>query len=124
MGGRLYESDFEQTTIERLKQLGYEHVPAYELYNRTNLGEVVLHDRLQNFLRRTYPGLPTEAMAALFTNPDGLTWQQRNRRFHEMLVKGVDFGYEVGQKTEYAHVAPIDWDNPDNNDFVVVNQLP
>jgi len=121
---KLYESDFEETTIDRLKLLGYEHLPAHEIYSRTNLTEVILHDRLQAFLSRKYPTLPTSELASQLTTIDGLTLEQRNQRFHEVLVKGIDFGYEVGNTTEYAHVTPVDWEHPESNDFVVVNQLP
>ncbi|KYP80027.1 type I restriction endonuclease subunit R [Ferroacidibacillus organovorans] len=123
MAGKLYESDFEETTIERLKRLGYGHLPAHELYSRADLVEVVLRQRLEDFLWRRYPKLPTQALASQFMNPDGLTWQQRNQRFHDMLVKGIDFAYEVNRETKYAHVTPIDWDEPESNDFVVVNQV-
>lgn len=120
---KLYESDFEETTIERLRKLGYEYIPAHELYSRASLLEVVLRDRLEAFLRRKYPEVPTGPLATRLTTPDGLTWQQRNQRFHQALVKGMDFSYEVGNETRYAHVTPIDWENPENNYFVVVNQL-
>ncbi|MDQ0191264.1 type I restriction endonuclease subunit R [Alicyclobacillus cycloheptanicus] len=125
-GGKLYESDFEETTIERLQKQGYQYIPASQLQIRTDLSQVVLWDRLEMFLRHRYPQLPTNAIQALtnlFTDPQGTTWQLRNQRFHEMMVKGVDFGYEVGGETKYIHAYPIDWDNVDSNDFVVVNQL-
>ncbi len=121
---KLYESDFEEATIARLKQLGYRHMPAHELYARTSLSEVVLRDRLEDFLRRRYPGVPTGPLAAQFASPDGLTWQQRNERFHQSFVRGLDFGYDVGGETQYVHAMPVDWEHPENNDFLVVNQLP
>ncbi|KPV43825.1 type I restriction endonuclease subunit R [Alicyclobacillus ferrooxydans] len=121
---KLYESDFEETTIERLKILGYEHLPAHEIYTRTDLSEVVLLDRLHKFLSQRYPGLPTSDVASQLTTVDGLTLYQRNQRFHEVLVKGIDFAHEVNGSTEYTHVTPVDWEHPESNDFVIVNQLP
>ncbi|MFQ5854727.1 MAG: hypothetical protein ACE5LU_03665 [Anaerolineae bacterium] len=46
------ESQFEDTTIERLKALGYEYQPA-SLLNR-DLKSVVLADRLRTHLARRY----------------------------------------------------------------------
>lgn len=42
---RLYESDFEETTIERLKNLGYEYIPAYGWGTRSSLSDVVMEKR-------------------------------------------------------------------------------
>lgn len=121
---KLYESDFEETTIERLKLLGFEHLPAHEIYTRTDLSEVILQDRLCAFLSKRYPTLPTAELASQLITVDGLTLEQRNFRFHQDLVNGIEFSYEVDGVTQYTHVTPVDWDNPDANDFVVVNQLP
>ena len=127
MSTRLYESDFEETTIERLQKLGYEYVPAYRLPDRPSLTDVLLPEQLGAFLRRTYRSIPASALPKLIAqigDPDGLMLDQRNERFHKMLVKGFDFGYEVGDETKYIHVTPIDWTNPHSNDFLIVNQLP
>lgn len=126
MAKGLYESDFEETTIERLKRIGYDYLHAGNLFGRTNLHEVVLQDRLEGFLRRAYPAIPSyeiPILASLFMNPDGVTLIQRNEAFHEMLTKGIDFSYEKGIEKFFQHVYPIDWSNPEANDFLVVNQL-
>ncbi|MEH7021216.1 type I restriction endonuclease subunit R [Priestia megaterium] len=127
MSNGLYESDFEETTIERLKRIGYECLHATELFRgRESVRDVILQDRLYSFLGRKYPSLPTEQipiLASLIVNPDGVTNQQRNERFHEMLTKGFTFSWEEGVERHFEHVFPIDWDSYDNNDFLVVNQL-
>ncbi|WP_345912069.1 type I restriction endonuclease subunit R [Bacillus altitudinis] len=127
MASGLYESDFEETTIERLKRIGYSYLHATELFSgREGVRDVVLRDRLEGFLRRKYPSLPTEQipiLASLVINPDGVTNQQRNERFHEMLTKGFTFSWEEGVESRFEHVFPIDWKNHSNNDFLVVNQL-
>jgi type I restriction enzyme R subunit len=126
MARGLYESDFEETTIERLKQIGYEYLHAGNIFGRLSLNEVVLQDRLEGFLRRVYPAIPSDQiskLATLFMNPDGVTLQQRNETFHEMMTKGIQFSYGQGHERVYHHVYPIDWNNPEANDFLVVNQL-
>lgn len=122
----MYESDFEETTIERLCKLGYNYLPAHEIYTRSNLKEVVLKDKLESFLSKQYPSIPAKDLSrltSLFMSPDGLTTELRNEGFHDMLVKGIYFSYEVGNETTYLHAYPIDWRNTENNDFTVVNQL-
>ena len=127
MTSGLYESDFEETTIERLKRIEYDYLHATELFSgRESVRDVVLRDRLEGFLRRKYPSLPSEQipiLADLFINPDGITNQQRNERFHEMLIKGFTFSWEEGVERHFEHVFPIEWENYDDNDFLVVNQL-
>src|SRR5690606_6254710 len=127
MPNGLYESDFEETTIERLKSIGYDYMHAMNLFGRSSLGEVVLRDRLEAFLRKTYPRIPAQHLPALMdllTDPDGVTPLQRNERFHEMLTKGIDFSWEENGEQVFQHVYPVNWDAPDANDFLVVNQLP
>ncbi|AXF55034.1 type I restriction endonuclease subunit R [Salicibibacter kimchii] len=126
---KLGESDFEETTIERLERLGYEYLHAQELFQRgerASLKDVTLPGRLQAFLRETYPDLPEEeipAAANQFLNPQGLTSMQRNEHFHTMMTKGIDFPFEKDGETVYQHLFPINWEDPEANDFLVVNQL-
>ncbi|MCI2255532.1 type I restriction endonuclease subunit R [Domibacillus sp. PGB-M46] len=127
MANGLYESDFEDTTIERLKRIGYSYLHATELFRgRESVRDVVLRDRLEFFLRREYPSLPDKQipiLASLIINPDGVTNQQRNERFHEMLTKGFTFSWEDGVERYFEHIFPINWKEYDENDFLVVNQL-
>ncbi|OXM85800.1 type I restriction endonuclease subunit R [Paenibacillus rigui] len=122
----LYETDFEETTIERLRNIGYNYLHAMNLFGRSSLSEVVLRERLESFLKDGYPEIPDQHISSLvshFTDPDGVTLLQRNQRFHEMLTKGIDFSYEENGEQVFHHVTPINWEEPLANDFLVVNQL-
>lgn len=127
MTSGLYESDFEETTIERLKRLDYRYLHATELFNgRQSVRDVVLKDQLEGYLGRAYPAISSEqipVLAAIFTAPDGITNQQRNERLHDMLTKGITYSWEDNGEDIFEHVFPINWDNPEENDFLVVNQL-
>lgn len=120
------ETQFELTTIERLQQLGYRYVSGPDL--ERPLGEVVLHDRLRAQLARRYPDLPAAALdeaARRIARPEGVDTLRRNRAFHRLLTRGIDdlrVEYE-DERVEHRHVYAIDWDCPENNDFLVVNQL-
>ena len=56
--------------------------------------------------------------------PPGATLEARNRAFHRMLVNGVTVEYrrEDGSIAG-AQARVIDFDNPENNDFLAVNQF-
>jgi len=125
-GHRGTETTFELTTIERLEQLGYAFQAGPDIERPDD--EVVLRDVLRATLADRYDDLPDAAIdeaVAQVSRPQGVDTIRRNMAFHEMLVRGFEVAAELpdGRKT-HAHVHPIDWDNPGNNDFRVVNQLP
>lgn len=127
MARESWETDyFEIATIERLKSLGYEHFQGKDFPERA-LEEVVLKDILRESLRSRYPDLPSASIEIAMTrisSPDGTDTIRRNQAFHEMLVRGIEVAIERGQgNPEYRHVYPIDWERPEKNRFLVVNQL-
>lgn len=120
------ETEFELATIERLEGLGYSYIHGIELDRPPE--EVVLRGRLRAFLAQKYGELPAEAIdEALrrFSTPEGVDTLRRNMAFHEALTRGIEVRVErPGGKVEHAHVYAIDWERPDRNEFLVVNQLP
>jgi type I restriction enzyme, R subunit len=126
MAHRGTESDFELTTIERLEQLGYEHVFGLDLERPHE--EVVFRDVLRANLANRYADLPAmtldEAVAQI-CRPRGVDTMRRNMAFHLLLVKGFELKVEFPDgRTEHRHIHPVDWDHPAQNRFQVVNQLP
>ena len=73
------------------------------------------------------PGLPREALEDAFrklTRPEGATLEARNRAFHRMIVDGVNVEYRNDRgKIQGAQVRVIDFDAPENNDWLAVNQF-
>jgi type I restriction enzyme R subunit len=120
------ESDFELTVIERLEALRYRHIQGQHLDRP--IDEVVLRDRLRAFLVKQYPKLPASSLdqaVALLAKPEGADTLRRNMAFHTALTRGAEVRVEHTDGTvEYRHVHAVDWDRPDENDFLVVNQLP
>ena len=119
------ETDFELTTIERLETEGYEHILGAELDR--SLEEVVLGDRLREFFEHRYATLPEEsidAAVARCARPVGVDTIRRNLDFHILATKGFDVAVDrPGEPRSYEHVYPIDWERPESNEFLVVNQL-
>ena len=129
---KLTESDIEQMTIEILQGRGYEYLYGPDIAPdgttplRSSLGEVVLRERLEAAVRRLNPSLPAsvqdEAVKTVLRigSTDLIA---DNERFHELLTQGVTVSvYENGEERG-KKVWLVDFDDPWNNDFVVVNQF-
>src|SRR5262245_29751807 len=126
MAHRGTESEFELTTIERLEQLGFTHRHGEDITRPHD--EVVLKDVLRANLAARYPDLPANALeeaVARISRPHGVDTIRRNMAFHQMLVRGFELKVELpGGRVEHRHIYPVDWDNPERNEYQVVNQFP
>jgi len=133
------ESVVEDATLAWLESLGYavKHGPdispggdtltlALSQLERENYSQVVLADRLRQALVRTNPALPTEAIDDAFrkiTRLEGATLDARNRAFHRLLVDGVTVEYRTDGAIRGAQARLLDFDDPDNNEWLAVNQF-
>jgi type I restriction enzyme R subunit len=89
--------------------------------------DVVLEWRLREALVRLNPDLPQEALDDAFRRilrADGPSLIERNRAVHRMLVDGVTVEYRRADGSiAGAQARVIDFDDPDNNDWLAVNQF-
>ena len=130
---KIYESDIEEAALEWFAELGYavEHGPdiAPDTPNaeRSTYKEVVLTRRLQEAVARLNPTIPADAQQDAIRkvlNPDSPALVQNNRAFHQMLVDGVEVEYRQADETIRGdRVQLIDFDTPENNDWLAVNQF-
>lgn len=127
------ESVVEEAALAWLESLGWVVVHGSEIApdepgaERRDYGQVVLEERLRRALVRLNPDLSAEAIEAAFrrlTRPEGPTLETRNRAFHRMLVDGVtvELRREDGS-IGGAQARVLDFDDPDNNDWLAVNQF-
>lgn len=141
------ETQFELTTIERLRLLGYTHLLGSEI--ESGAREVVLVPVLRTWLAARYPELPDailDSAVERLRRPEGADTLRRNQAFHcDLLTRGFEITYEAhgarfkGATATYGdkrveheatgsrrtgHIYPIDWAHPERNEFHVVNQLP
>ncbi len=134
MTGRGFtESVVEEAALEWVGALGYaiKHGPDIgpgELAaERADYAQVVLGDRLRQALVRLNPALPPEALDDAFrklTRLEGATPDARNRAVHRWLVDGVTVEYRRADGSiAGAQARAIDFDTPDNNDWLAVNQF-
>ncbi|MDM0113949.1 type I restriction endonuclease subunit R [Variovorax sp. J22R133] len=127
---KITESEVEEAAIGWLQELGYDYGYGPDITGeggeRDDHRQVVLADRLLGALKRINPGLPAvtmkKAVAILsaFDNPDLV---ESNRAFHRLVVDGVRVSYAAHGQQKDTIVQVVDFENPENNDWYVVNQF-
>jgi len=131
--GTFTESVVEQAALAWLESLGYtvlagpEIAPGEPRAEREHYGQVVLETRLRQALELLNPGLSTDAIDEAFrklVRPEFPSLLKNNHAFHRMLIEGVPVEVErEGSPHGYHPVQVIDFESPENNDFVAVNQF-
>jgi type I restriction enzyme R subunit len=127
------ESIVEESALVWLGGLGFsiahgpDIAPDTPMAERTAFNQVILEGRLRIALAQLNPTLFAEALEDAFrklTRPEGPTIEARNRFFHRMLVDGVPVEYRRPDGSiAGAQAMVIDFAEPDNNDWLVVNQF-
>lgn len=128
----LYESEIEQVALAILREEnGYTTLYGPEISEGDNkereYTEVALSGRLAVAIDRLNPGIPGDAREeackrALRTAFTPLI--DNNEAFHRLLTDGVDVKYGIGEgKSKTDKVWLIDFANPENNEFLAVNQF-
>lgn len=127
------ESIVEQAALTWLESIDYsvafglDIAPDGASSERESYGQVVLVNRLQQFLITLNTNVPSDAIEEALrklTRLDSLSMIINNHTIHKYLVEGVPVEYprEDGSIAgDYVQV--IDFENPDNNDFLAVNQF-
>ncbi len=135
MSSNFTESVVEEAALAWLEGLGYTvlHGPdmAYgePAAERTDPGfkDVILEGRLRSALARLNPSLPSEALEDAFrrlTRLDAPTLTERNRAIHRLLVEGITVEYRRKDGSiGGAQARVLDFDIPEANDWLAVNQF-
>jgi len=132
----LSEDSLEQRTLELFNELGWEMTHAYDEFEegsselgRGNASEVILFKRLNDALSGLNSGMQPEAIRdaveEISRDRSRMSIVAANKEVYGLVKNGVDIEYrdkDTGeQKSDRVRV--IDWDNPENNDFLVCSQL-
>jgi type I restriction enzyme R subunit len=129
------ESIVEEAALSWLEALGYAVLHGPDIAagepgaerSDPNYRDVVLGERLRQSLVRLNPDLPTDALEDAFrklTRADAPLLLERNRAVLRMLVDGVTVEYRRADGSiAGAQAKVIDFDTPDNNDWLAVNQF-
>ncbi len=126
----------EQPAIGIFVSLGWNTVSALEesfgpggTLGRETKGEAVLAARLRAALIKFNPALPLEAINnaidELTRDRSAMSLEAANRELYRLFKEGITVSVpdheHGGQKTERLRV--VDWDQPLNNDFLLVSQF-
>jgi len=127
------ESTVQSATLAWLGSLGWtvkhgpEIAPGELFAERDGYGEVALKQRLRDALVRLNLDLPAEGLEDAFrriTHHEGATLEARNRAFHRLLLDGVTVEYRRSDGSiAGAQARVVDFNDPDNNDWLAVNQF-
>jgi len=131
MTSKITESTIETFAIELLEKQGYQYIygpdiaPDSETPARSSFEDIILLDRIKTAVSRINPTIPVDAQE------DAIKQIQRigspeltanNETFHRMLTEGINVSYQKDGNSRGDLVWLIDFDEPENNDFIVLNQ--
>ncbi len=129
---KLTESAIETLAIERLESQGFKYLHGSVIAfdgaapERSSYSDVILVSRLRDAVAAINPHIPAaERDAAIkevlrLRSPELLA---DNDAFHRLLTEGVPVSTHIDGDERGDRVWLVDFDNPLNNDFLVVNQF-
>ena len=131
MTAKFTESTVEEAVLEWAEGLAYavlygpEIAPEEPVAEREEFGGALLMGRLRDAVARINPNVPAEAQdealrRVIRTETPNLL--ENNRRFHQLLVNGIDVEYQADGRTVHDKVWLVDFAEADSNDWLAVNQ--
>ena len=129
---RITENVIEDFAIELLGKSGYKYIyapsiaPDSNTPERESFEDVLLIERLQTAVDRINPEISEDIredavkQILRLNSPELIT---NNESFHRMLTEGIKVSYQKDGNDRGDFVWLIDFNNPENNDFLVTNQF-
>ncbi|KXS52564.1 MAG: type I restriction enzyme, R subunit, partial [Marinobacter sp. T13-3] len=127
----------ELPAIEQLTRLGWTFVPGADLVpalpvdgspvgERGYYRDVVLPKRLEAAIVRLNPWISDENLRKVireFTHPNHAGLMEYNQSIYDLLVNYLSVEQDLGAGRKGQTVKVIDFDNPENNEFLCTNQF-
>ncbi|MFV0521443.1 MAG: type I restriction endonuclease subunit R [Mangrovibacterium sp.] len=129
---KITESNIEDFAIQLLEQQGYEYIYAPSIAHdgenpqRSSYEDVLLNSRLAEAVEHINPDVPIAALEEAVKeigrihSPELLAG---NESFHRLLTEGIKVSYQKNGQQRGDLVWLVDFEHPENNDFVVANQF-
>ena len=124
------ELKVELPAIKQLQSLGWQYLHGSKLSpetpERDYFKDVVLHNRLSGAIKRINPWINDSNLRAVvreITHLKAATLLEANQLVWETLVSYQSVIQDIGKGNKGQTVKVIDFDNPDNNEFLCTNQF-
>jgi type I restriction enzyme R subunit len=133
VSGFVAESGVEQVCLDYFADLGWKVLygpaiaPGEAAAERTSYDQVILEGRLRSALNRLNPDLApheVDEIVATVRRPESADLMSENWRIYRLLTQGVPIQRRSPDgELRDDRVWLINFDDPDSNEFVVVNQM-
>ena len=125
------ESVVEEACLDILESLGYsinyKMDPDEPNAERISHGDVILKDRFRDALIRINPNLSETAIddaLRAFAKSESNDLIEENKRIHRLMVEGINIEMARDDGSVGGEIVNlIDFENPENNDWLAVNQF-
>lgn len=125
------ENTLEQAIISELGRKGYEHQYGPNVNRKNDQGvddyrEVILKDCFYSSMLNINHGISADIINEAFRtikNLGLLRLEDLNAAFYSYLIEGVPVPYQKNGENRTFTVKLVDFDNPEANDFKVINQF-
>jgi type I restriction enzyme R subunit len=127
----------ENSAINWFKEIGYSYIPGLDLTpneesdltpneERESYKDVILKKRFIQAIKTLNPFLTDNLAEAVYTklkDIDHLDFIIKGKIFYEYLTKGLKLNYRERKEEITRIVKLIDFENPENNEFLIANQF-
>jgi type I restriction enzyme R subunit len=122
----MHEDQIEKLTIQLLTEQVYQHLsPDDWSLERPDLTEVILQERLAMAIAKLNPQVPAiaqEQALKMVLNLPSQNLEENNEIFHKYLTEGVEVEYLKDDHILGDKVYLVDFQNIQNNDFLLCDQ--
>ncbi|WP_428980051.1 type I restriction endonuclease subunit R [Acinetobacter modestus] len=125
------ESDIELMAIDQLEGLGYTYMYGPDIESKSihplrSYKQVILESKVLESLQRLNPQLSEDKCIEALKQINNLQSQEmlsNNQAFHRLLTEGIKLEISKHGNTQGELAWLIDFNDPTNNEFLVVNQV-
>ena len=117
------ENSYEQAIIALFEQMGYRYECGYDI--ERDARNPLYEDALVASLRRINPTMTIQGIGEVvkaLKEIDGADLVAQNETFTDYLQNGIPVEDKIGGEYRTVNARLIDYENPKNNDFLIVNQ--
>ena len=121
----------ELPTIEQLKKLNWQYIEGSKLSpdesnERKSFKHVVLKNKLSKSIKKINQWISDENIKIVvqeFTQISNMNLMEANQKIYEKLTKYISVEQNLGEERKSHTVKIIDFENLENNEFLITNQF-